>query len=454
MLDLALAQITATQGVVLVGAILAAVACYLLIPRRRRIETLLVFTPVWMFAFMATQFPTLALAARLTGPAVIALLGWECARAPGPRQRLPFVAWTYPIVAIAAAAAVATAVDARIAILFRLHWIIVIAAAWQIARFCSSQERLEWVAQRFAWSAAIILVSFLGVLLIDPQHALHPFQGRFEPFGTGANSTGSAILFAAPLFGWQALVARRKWQATLWTVGLAAATGMAALTASRTAALAGLLALLPLAVAGIRRLTQKRAFQIRALTGVAGVLLIAVGAMWVIALSPRLRLDRFQSLETSRYEIYDHYLDVFSQRPLTGLLFTDGQRAMAEEELGKHAHNVYLVWAYLVGLPLAGSMVILAGCSLLRAWRIRGSTLGLAIAGIVLAGWIAGIATIQVHHGGAPLSLIHTTFALWMLSRAPRAVGQVPPGRARLHAPAPTPATLKRPEPVGTMRME
>lgn len=437
----------ATLGVV---ALVVCVAL-LLMPSRHRIAFLLVITPGWMFAYMGTQVPFIASASKVTNPILLAALAALCAWHRGDSGRsLPRVAALYPGLAVIALIAVIGSSDAPVAMAQRFHWLLVVAAAWQIARMCSSREDTEWVIGMLSWAALIVIAICLAALLFDPEAALRPTQARFEPWGVGSIQAGSITMAAGPLFAWRALKAsRRRPEVFLWLVALALALGLTLLSGSRTAVFAAVAALVPLgAASGFSFLRDRRRMGpiILLAAGLTAAVLTAV-----ITLAPTFTPDRYTTIETQRYRILVDYLESIEERPLTGLLLTQGEGGIVDEEIGQHAHNVYVLWIYLVGIPLAAGIPLVAYYSLRRAWLLPRTTLGLAASGIVMAGWISGVATLQIHQPGNPISLLHTVMVLLVLSSASRR-DQAPSFLDRLDAPlhhtrSPTVGVPAKPQP-------
>ena len=106
-----------------------------------------------------------------------------------------------------------------------------------------------------------------------------------------------------------------------------------------------------------------------------GLGIAAVGISWVMSMAEDTSLERLGSLESQRMDLWSVYItDVFSQRPLFGLLGTTGESFFRANEVAQHPHSAWFNLMYHGGLLLLIPMMILVCYSTFagyKIWKIR-----------------------------------------------------------------------------------
>jgi hypothetical protein len=106
-----------------------------------------------------------------------------------------------------------------------------------------------------------------------------------------------------------------------------------------------------------------------------GLCIAAVGISWVMSMAEDTSFERLGSLESQRMDLWSVYIsDVFSQRPIFGLLGTSGESFFRANEVGQHPHSAWFNLMYHGGLILLIPMMILVCYSTFagyKIWKIR-----------------------------------------------------------------------------------
>ena len=345
-----------------VGALLA----FLLIPGRYRMLAALSLTVTWLPLSEYEGLGMIQALAKTTGFAVYMLLAVTAWMNPGPRRRLPMMAWLYPAVALLGFLYIWTVTDRPLAFVIRVQWLTLVIAALSVSQTIVDKASLLGVVRAITVGLAVALAVPLSDLVLHPGVAFEE-HGRFSPYGMNANHVGIVFGLAAPLALYAAIRARRTiWKALLIVV-VVAAVSMALLTASRSTVwfMAG--AALPLALAMTGR----------PMMTLFGAIVLVVGVNWALGKAGEVPLERLTTVETRRVEIAQDFLGVIAQRPWFGLLGTEGEsfrKSETEFIESRNPHNGYLYTLYFGGISYALPVFTLAaftGWCAFRTWKGR-----------------------------------------------------------------------------------
>ncbi len=317
-----------------VGALLA----FLFIPGRYRMPAALSLTVAWIPLSEYHGLGIIQALAKTTGFAVYMLLAVTAWMNPGPRRRLPLMAWLYPAAALLGFLYIWTVTDRPLAFVIRVQWLTLVIAALAVSQTIVDEASLVRVVQAITVGLAIALAVPLSDLVLHPGAAFQA-QGRFSPYGMNANHVGIVFGLTAPLALYAAIRARQTIWKALLIVAVVAAISMALLTASRSTVwfMAGSALPLALAMTG------------RPMMTLFGALVLVVGANWALGKAGEVPLERLTTVETRRVEIAQDFLGVIAQRPWFGLLGTEGESFRAAETEfveSRNPHNAYLQILY------------------------------------------------------------------------------------------------------------
>ncbi|MBW3601345.1 MAG: hypothetical protein KY434_01440 [Actinobacteria bacterium] len=379
------------------------------LPARRRMPLSLAVTVIWLTLGQLEGLGWVASAAKASSLVPLLVVAGTGALHPGPR-RTPFrPAYAYPVVALLACAYVLNTVDVSIALVIRLQWLAATVAALMVFHTIVDPHSLLLVVRSIAHGAAVSLVLPLSALITDPAAAISGYY-RFEPWGANPNAIGLLFVLAAPLCLYLSSEESERWRWPLLGAS-AAAVGMAVITAGHGTMLSLIVATLPAAVTRMRR------------RGLVATLVIATAVWLTIQVAPRAGLDRYGTLDTQRLAIAARYLDAVAERPVFGLLFSDGEWAVADDEIGALTHNAFLDWLYLGGWSLAAPMIALAGAtawSATRLWRERRrlpypeDLIGVLI-GLVAAMYLQAMLNTILYYPTYSWSLVHLLLSMWFI---------------------------------------
>ncbi|MEM8756850.1 MAG: O-antigen ligase family protein [Planctomycetota bacterium] len=350
---------------VLVLGVLGAPLVFVLIPSRLRMPALLVFMVVWLTIGRLVGLGPLAAAAKATGLALYAAVGVAALMDPGPKRPVPAAAFIYPVMGVISVAFILTVVDLALALVLRAQWIALVFAAIAVARTVVDSASLMRVLWALVIGMALATAIPLIPLFLNPANAFRAGLGRFEPYGAVSNQIG--VLFSMTIvFGFCMMQITRNMLFKLFLGGAAgAAFGMGLLTGSRSTMLTAVVPLIP----QIRGLSKRPLVLV--MIGLVGVLLIP----FVLSKAEDTAFQRFDSLETTRVQIFFQYLQgSIAERPLLGLTGSSGQSFLADEEADSHAHNAYLDLAYQGGIvyliPMLAVLAYSSYCAF-YTWRYR-----------------------------------------------------------------------------------
>jgi len=157
-----------------------------------------------------------------------------------------------------------------------------------------------------------------------------------------------------------------------------------------------------------------------------GVVLAAIGVGWIMSIGADIApLERLGSLETGRPQLWWRYItEVFSRRPLTGLLGIGGESYFRSNIIGQHPHSAWMNMMYHSGLLLfipMFSMVIYSVYSGFNVWRNRkyivGDSLLYSIVFLLLlAMYVQGTFNQVVYWPTYSWSFLHVVLASFLIT--------------------------------------
>ncbi len=350
---------------VLLLAPVAVILAWLLVPARLRLPCALAALVPWLTLGIMPGLGTLQSVGKATGFAAYVLVAVAAWLDPGPKRQMPLMIWLYPFTALLGFFYILTVSDLPLAFVLRLQWLLLVIAAMTVARTIVDEASLLRVVAALAIGATITMLLPLSDLLLNPTKALKAGMGRFFPYGANPNQIGIVFSIAGPLTLYLALRSRHA----IWKPVLLGATtlaiGMGLLTASRSTMAVMLGPMIPVGWQLMRRASMAIVAAIIAIGGVFAILTIGSEA----------NLGRLLKLETTRPEIALVYLELISERPLFGLLETEGESFIhATSEASTHPHNAYIVTLYIGGLSFALPTFLLVGYTVwctFNVWRQR-----------------------------------------------------------------------------------
>ncbi len=350
---------------VLIIAPVAVIIAWLLVPARLRLPCAVGVLVPWLTLGLMPGLGMLQSLGKTTGFAAFLLVTVAAWLDPGPKRQMPLIVWLYPATAVMGFLYILTVSDMALAFVLRFQWLLLVIAAIAVARTIVDEATLMRIVVALAIGAGVTLLIPFSDLLMNPTKALKAGMGRFFPYGANPNQIGIVFSIAGPLTLYVALRSRHAiWKPALLSA-TALAVGMGLLTASRSTMAVMLGAMAPVGWQLMRRASM----------AVVAVI-IAVGGLYaVLSLGSDAHLGRLLTLGTSRPEIALVYLDIIGDRPLFGLLETEGESFIhATAEASTHPHNAYIVTLYIGGLSYALPNFLLVGYTLwctFTVWRHR-----------------------------------------------------------------------------------
>lgn len=350
---------------VLLAAPILGALIFLLTPPRLRLPVALVAVVPYLTIGRLPGLGPPYLLCKATGWAALIAVAAAAIMQPGPKRRPHWITLVYLSVAVISPVYVLTADDNLFALAIRAQWITMVVAAIAVTRTIHDGPSLERAIRCLQIGFAIALLVPLADLLIRGTGSLRPGMGRFEPFEANANQIG---IFLSQGFVWNLYAALRDRIVALrpvWAGFAAAALGMALLSGSRSTLVACVFPAIPLAMLGMRR----------PMFVLASLPIMALVALYVVRQVDEYAFHRLASLESARGVQGLAYIKyAIAERPLFGLMGTNGLNSEVDEVVGTHPHNAYLWIAYIGGLSFLIPMLFLVGVSMLSAayvWRIR-----------------------------------------------------------------------------------
>ncbi|MFG0284576.1 MAG: hypothetical protein ACF8R7_09160, partial [Phycisphaerales bacterium JB039] len=374
---------------------------------------------------------------KATGWAALIAVAVAAVLDAGPTRKPHWISLAYLALALLAPVYVLTTEDNLFALAIRAQWLMLVLAAIAVTRRIHDADSLWRVIRALQIGFAIALLIPLADLVASGAGALRAGLGRFEPFDANSNQIG--ILFAQGfVFNlYAALRDRTMLLRPVWAGFAAAALGMALLTGSRSTFAACIFPAIPIGLAMLRR----PAFILAALP------VMALMALFVLRQVDDYSFSRLNSLQTERVSQAADYINLsIAERPVAGLLGTNGMNSEVDQAVGTHSHNAYLGAAYIGGLSYLIPLLALAAASLLAAfyvWRNRrlfdaDPTLISTLCFLMVMVYAHGFVNTAIYYPTYVWAFLHVTLSILLTTMAvevvrARRAGLVPakaPGRA------------------------
>lgn len=272
---------------------------------------------------------------------------------PGPKRKVPILAWVYMIVPVLGCICIARAEDAALGFVQFATMFLSAMAAIAVYRIIDSEAALVQVMKMTFLGLLVPIAVSLVALAFFRSMSFIPGLGRFGPFGMIPNQLvpilAPAMCFAA--CGFLALKSPVLRVVCIATIGCCFALIMA--TGSRQGIVVAGIVVLP-TLAWVTRRPILMMFAAAIAIGVAG---------WTFAYTEGIastdRLTDFTNT-SGRFDMALHYLEAFRDRPVAGLLGTSGMSVLRDDTATHISHNSYLAMLYngglLLGFPLALAM--------------------------------------------------------------------------------------------------
>ena len=338
---------------------------FLLVPRHRWLFISLVILIPWLTVARSPGLGAISAAAKLSSGSVFLLVAIAAILHPFEKRKIPGILLVYPIMAFIWIFLVLGVDERNVAIVLRVQWLLVTIAAVLVLRTLVYYEDFMRIVNAFTIGCIIALMIPISSLVLNPAESFLRGIGRFQPYGTNSNQIGMLFALATPLIAYAMLTWKRPLLRPILIFLLTLTIGMALMTGSRMTVLAIALVMLPILFV----LTK------RPVITIVGVAFAIVSLGWMMSLGDNLPLGRLVSLETQRTELWSRYVsDVFSQRPLFGLLGTTGESFFRANEVGQHPHSAWFNLMYHGGLFLfipMFLMVIYSTFAGYQVWRVR-----------------------------------------------------------------------------------
>ena len=362
-------QIITTQRWLLLPFIFA-ILTYFLVPKVHRLFLSIVLLAPWLQIGSAQELSAIAAAAKLTSGFAFLLVAFSAWTHPGPKRMLPGVLWLYPAMALFWIVAILGVHDPSIGVILRFQWLFFTISAISLVSTVVTFADFKRVVNGFTVGCIVALCIPISALILFPGESFLKGVGRFQPWGTNSNQIGMLFALSAPLLGYAMITWPKKYKPFLIFM-LSLTLGMALLTASRQTSLAILMTSFPI----IFVLSK------RPIVTILGISIAAFGLGWIMSIGAEIApMERMTNLDTGRPQLWYRYItEVFSQRPLTGLLGTKDGYYFKSPIIGMHPHSAWMNMMYHGGLMLfvpMFSMVIYSCYSGFRVWRVRKQLVG------------------------------------------------------------------------------
>jgi len=305
-------QIITTQPWLLLPFIFA-ILTYFLVPKVHRLFLSIVLLAPWLQIGSAQELSAIAAAAKLTSGFAFLLVAFSAWTHPGPKRMLPGVLWLYPAMALFWIVAILGVHDPSIGVILRFQWLFFTISAISLVSTVVTFADFKRVVNGFTVGCIVALCIPISALILFPGESFLKGVGRFQPWGTNSNQIGMLFALSAPLLGYAMITWPKKYKPFLIFM-LSLTLGMALLTASRQTSLAILMTSFPI----IFVLSK------RPIVTILGISIAAFGLGWIMSIGAEIApMERMTNLDTGRPQLWYRYItEVFSQRPLTGLLGT------------------------------------------------------------------------------------------------------------------------------------
>jgi hypothetical protein len=349
----------------LLAPIVGFLLVFAFVPKEKKLFlTLLVLVP-WLTVARSPGLGPIAAAAKLSSGGAFLLIAYAAMTHPSPKRNIPGILWLYPAMACVWFVLVVGVDERNVALVLRAQWVVVTFASLALLRTIVTFEDFMRIINAITFGCLIALALPISALVLNPEDSFLRGLGRFQPYGANSNQIGMLFALSSPLLGYAMMTWKRISLRPVLIFLLALIVGMALLTASRMTALAIAMTMFPILLV----LTK------RPVVTFVGLCIAAVGISWVMSMAEDTSFERLGSLESQRMDLWSVYIsDVFSQRPIFGLLGTSGESFFRANEVGQHPHSAWFNLMYHGGLILLIPMMILVCYSTFagyKIWKIR-----------------------------------------------------------------------------------
>ncbi|MFI4898646.1 MAG: O-antigen ligase family protein [Phycisphaerales bacterium JB059] len=397
---------------VLIGVVFLSGLVLVAIPGRLRLGFGLILMPVWLTLGRLPDLGPVQALSKTTGFALFAFVAFAAAVDPHPKRRLPPILWLYPVITFATPLWAVASEEKALTFILNLQWFMLCLAGVLVARTTATREGLRRVFKCLTIGTAIALLVLFAAIVKSPGSIFRAGLGRFEPWGALSVHVGPVFIFGVPLLTYYGMrgapVVFRPF--ALACAGMGAL--MALLTASRSAVfpLAFLMAVLGWA------------FRKSPITMVAGAVAIIAALYIGSGLVSEANLNRLNSLQTGRYEIWSEYVGAIASSPILGRLTAEPAPLPGDT----HAHNAYIEVLYQFGFVVGIPLFTLAAWSLISAFRVylRRQSLGLEqteatlLCAMMPAIYLHGMATLAIYYPTYSWAFIQVFVASTFISLA------------------------------------
>lgn len=388
---------------------------FLLCPARLRMPAALIVMPPFLMVGRLPLLGAPALGAKALGFAMLLAVAVAAFLSPGPKRKLSPLCYAYVPLALVGPIFLVTTEDNLIPLLRTIQWICMVFAVLEVAKTVVDAAALVRILKYLAIGFVIDTPILMSAIVAG--NWTHSGHSRFEPYGASSLQIGMVFTMTVGITLYFALRDRIIPMRLIWAGTAAAATGMALLSGSRSVVITMMGVCIPLGLAMLRK----------PLLAVPMIGIMLVGIAVVLSRVDSNPFARYKSLESARgSQAVEYIQESISQRPLTGLLGTSGLRAEADDSLGFHAHNAYLMQAYYGGLALAVPYLVLAALSLMAAfyvWRYRvlmdaDPLLISTLAAFMVMVYAQGLANHMIYMGTNAWGFLHLLFSVLFLTWA------------------------------------
>ena len=401
---------------VLIMLPLLAAGLFLIVPGRWRLSLALILMVAWLVLGRLSEIGVIAQVAKATGVVGLGLVAFAAWLDPGPRRRLPALGWLYLVMGLLAFIYILTVRDRTLAMVIHVQWLVLVIAALTVARTLTDEASVVQVVRSLAIGFFIGTFVALSDLVLHPSEAFRAGLGRFFPYGANANQIGIVFAVSVPLALYFAIRTRNILIRLAFLGVCGVAVGLGLLTASRSTVAVMIGTSLPLVLALTRR---------PVLVVIGAATLLAV-LSWVMGLGEEVKLERLRSLETGRLQTAVEYIGYIAERPIFGLLGTEGQSFLEEDLTRGHPHNAYIEVLYFGGLSYSIPLFILVGMSLRAAfvvWRRRrwfgaDPLLISMLAGLMVMVYAQGFINGSIYYPTYAWEFLHVVLSLFFLGLA------------------------------------
>lgn len=364
------------------------VIAMLLTPSRARLPLSLALMVLWLALGRLPGLGMVHAVCKTGGIAAFGIVALAAFMTPRPHAPVARIAWLYPIISVFSILFVITTVDRTVALVTRAQWFMLMIAVIGVVRTVTDEASLLRILRWMAIGSAIAMLVIFAALALNPLTAFRAGIGRFEPWGANANQIGVDFSLAAPLMLYFSLRATNTLSRSVWLGFFGLAAGLALLTASRSILITVIAPAIPMLWS-----MRKRPFFVISAAVVGGAVFVALIADAVGSAN----VQRLTSLETGRVEIFQEYWKIVGQRPLVGLLGTQGESFAADPSVGAHPHNAYLEMLYVGGIAYLLPFLLLMIATTLATFRVWTKRFSLGVDPLLVSTLACFMAIIYAH---------------------------------------------------------